>query len=82
MNKKEQLNTLIALGKPDIIPLTEILPKSSCLPIVDEFYNIDDYDRVISNTEKGRRIVMYIKSSLHPLALSIETSFEEAICAL
>ena len=65
MAKKEELYSLIETENPDIIALSEILPKNSILPIVEEYYNIDNYDRVISNIDKGRGVVLYIKNSFH-----------------
>ena len=60
MAKKEELYSLIETKNPDIIALSEILPKNSILPIVEEYYNIDNYDRVIFNIDKGRGVVLYV----------------------
>ena len=62
-NRKEALYSLIATDDLDIIALSEILPKTSTLPVVEEYmyYNIENYDRVISNIDKGRGVVLYIK---------------------
>ena len=79
MAKKEELYSLIETENPDIIALSEILPKNSILPIVEEYYNIDNYDRVISNIDKGRGVVLYIKNSFHSHEITFETLFEESV---
>lgn len=79
MAKKEELYSLIEMENPDIIALSEILPKNSTLPIVEEYYNIDNYDRVISNINKGRGVVIYIKNSFHSQEITFETLYEESV---
>ena len=74
MNKKEELYALIATDNPDTIALSEILTKTSTLPAVEEYNN-----RVISNIDKGRGVVLYIKSSLYPQVISFDTAFEESV---
>ena len=74
MNKKEELYVLIATDNPDTIALSEILTKTSTLPAVEEYNN-----RVISNIDKGRGVVLYIKSSLYPQVISFDTAFEESV---
>ena len=43
MNKKEELYSLIATDIPDIMALSEILSKTPTLPVVEEYYNIENY---------------------------------------
>ena len=83
MIKKEELYSLIATENPDIIALSEILPKTSLLPNVKEYYNIGNYNRVISNIDKGHGVVFNIRSSFNPKAITFETLFEESmLCSL
>ena len=79
--KKEEIYLLIETKNPDIIALSEILPKNSILPIAEEYryYNIDNYDRVISNIDKGRGVVIYIKNFFHSHDITFETLFEESV---
>ena len=79
MNKKEKVYSLIATDNPDIVGLSEILPKNSTLPVVEEYYNIENDDRVISNIDKGRGVVLYIKSSLYPQLISFDAAFEKSV---
>ena len=46
---------------------------------MEEYYNIDTYDRVISNIDKGRGVVLYIKSSFHSRGIAFDTLFEESV---
>ena len=79
MVKKEELYSLIETENPDFIALSEILPKNSILPIAEEYYNIDYYVRVISNIDKGRGVVLYIKNSFHLHEITFDTLFEESV---
>ena len=46
---------------------------------MEEYYNIDNYDGVISNIDKGRGVVLYIKISFHSHEITFETLFDESV---
>ena len=77
MAKKEEVYSLIETENPDFIAPSEILPKNFILPIVEEYYNIDNYDRVISNKDKGRGVVL--KNSFHSQITSVKMNNKDTL---
>ena len=86
-NKMEELKCLIAGREPDVIIITEVIPKAQeqALPRVrlkldgyTEFFNFEPENDALGKIGK-RGIVMYVKSWLNPQVVTYVTSFEEQL---
>ncbi len=63
-NKKAELEAISQCTSPDIIALTEILPKSNDFPIIDQFYTLDGYTHHACIQNASRGVIIYTKSKL------------------
>lgn len=76
---KTKLNELFLLSKlyqPDIICITEVLPKNSIITPSDPMYAIDGY-KIICSRLQGRGILMYSKPHIQVQVLANIVVFEE-----
>ncbi len=76
---KTKYNELLALSKqskPDLICLTEILPKNSLLTHTEHMYILDDYKIVCSNL-KNRGIIIYCKPTLQVIEIDCLHDFQD-----
>ncbi|MES9905973.1 MAG: reverse transcriptase family protein [Sedimenticola sp.] len=76
-NKKAELEAIVISNSPDIIALTEILPKSSDFPIIEEFYHLDGYVLHASIPNASRGVIIYTKNKLKAESVLFDTEFKE-----
>ena len=86
-NKMEELKCLIAGREPDIIIITEVIPKAQgqALPRVrmkldgySEFFNFEPENDALGMSGK-RGIVIYVKGWLNPQEVKYASSFDEQL---
>ena len=67
--------------KPDIIAITEVVPKSRTYDVVASDYHIEGYDASPAGiNERGKRgILILTKSDLEATPINVETDFSEAL---
>lgn len=73
LNKRDELLAIIEIDKPDIIVVTELLPKNRekmCI-VANEFY-VENYNMFIHDTQqhKGRGVAIYVSCKLTALQIS------------
>ena len=78
-DKRLELKELINDKNPDIVALTEIYPKNSMFKNDDAKFNIDLYDKFITEMDSGRGIVIYVKSSLGASEINHDSEFNEQV---
>jgi exonuclease III len=81
MNKRTELVQIIALDNPDIISLTEIVPKNCETPIQASEIQIEGYE-CFNNLDKptmNRGVAMYVKKSLMAVPSRMEDEFAESV---
>ena len=65
---------------PDIIAVTEILPKTSAFYInTSYYYSIDGYTQFTSDLTYGRGCVLYIKSNIPVSYTNFNNTFQESV---
>ncbi len=81
MNKRNELLHIIEQDDPDIICLTEILPKNARYPVEISELQLDGYDTFtnIKETTSHRGVIMYTKKKLSAIPSNVNTSFTESI---
>ena len=81
MNKRSELDVIISTVDPDIIGITEILPKNRDMIPQDGELKIDGYDH-FSNLDRCKRgVIIYTRESLNAVVLPLkeEDTFEESV---
>ena len=75
-----ELKAVVASQNPDIIAVTEVLPKNSAVTINKSEYALDGYDR-FENVNPARGITVYVKASLKATVEEIDglTGFRESL---
>ena len=68
---------LINQESPDIIGVTEVLPKRRFLDLDEALFLLNGYDTFLNSIEEGRGVVLYIKKKYSASSLAIETNFQE-----
>ena len=79
LNKKSELLKLLGTleHRPEIIAVSEVLPKNSKGVKLSEFY-IPGYDAISNDFDKNNRgIIIYVKSGLSTTIMDIDIKFEE-----
>ena len=76
--KKLELEAFITVNLPNIIGLTEVLPKNSIFQVNETYFNLDNYDLFTTSLDKGRGVVLYIQKNC-ALSVSLTTNFEEVV---
>ena len=81
MNKREELEVLIAIHSPDIICVSEFLPKNTTTPVQESELNLENYDLCSNNDCARRGVVIYVAKSLkmNPLDFSQIALFDESV---
>ena len=83
-NKKNELKQLVFEKKPDIIHITEVLPKndSNLDPDFDfkTEFKLDGYDHIMMNKNPKRGILVYVKSELDVCFLDTKSEQIENVC--
>ena len=64
MNKRQELEVLIALQNPDIICVTEVVPKNTSLPVQTCELQIQGYELFTNLTSCSRGVLIYTKTGL------------------
>lgn len=77
--KVSEIECHIQSFSPDIITLTEIFPKNKVFDTTMEQYTLQGFTSYISNQNKGRGCIIYLKNSLIASEVSFDTSFEESV---
>ncbi|MES9881006.1 MAG: reverse transcriptase domain-containing protein, partial [Sedimenticola sp.] len=78
-SKKIELEALVQNEPPDIIALTEILPKASEFQINEQFYHLDAYDKHINKLNSGRGVIIYTKTFLKAEICEFVSDFQENV---
>ncbi|XP_071941051.1 uncharacterized protein [Antedon mediterranea] len=77
LNKRDEFKLRMKDSDPDIILLTEILPKHSLYQVQKNELEIEEYNFYYS--EKKRGIGIYVKSHLSVSVVDFESDFEESL---
>ena len=82
INKLDEFKTRFMSDKPDIIMITEVLPKNSTFEIMKSEISLDGYDMFPENfpIKNSRGIVIYVKSELKAVEIDINQHFSEYCC--
>ena len=75
VSKKTELESIIAVDNPDIVILTEILPKNYHYELAEETYHLEGYNLTLSSLNK-RGAAIYIRNTLTTERI-ILNNFEE-----
>ena len=62
--KKLELEAFITVNSPNIIGLTEVLPKNSIFQVNETYFNLENYDLFTTSLDKGRGVVLYIQKKI------------------
>ena len=80
-NKLDELKTLVNIEKPELVAVTEVLPKNSQFPVQEQELQIEGYNSVsniqVANTLSVRGIILYIKHNYTNTVQEIQTKFQE-----
>ena len=79
LNKRTELEAWIEIQDPDIIGITEIKYKNNRHLIQESEINIQGYELFHNLSENGRGIALWIKPTLKPAAIEVNTIFQENI---
>ena len=63
LNKRPELEALISINTPDVLCVTETMPKRSITPVADSELQLDSYE-IHFNTNAKRGVTIYTKASL------------------
>ncbi len=77
--KISELEHYISVDSPDLIALTEVLPKRSLFTNELVNYELEGYDIFGTGFTGGRGTILYIKSLLNATQVNIDSQFEESI---
>ena len=64
LNKKDELQSNLALGKKDIIAITEVIPKTH-KELNEPEYQLPEYEMFVNKNPK-RGVALYISKELNP----------------
>lgn len=78
-SKMLELKQMANNENPHIISITEVYPKSSLFEITREVYQIDGYDCFISDQDKGRGIIIYVRDDLKAHEVTIDKENQESV---
>ena len=73
------MKSYIQQNEPDIIAITEILPKNLAFVMDSAHYSINGYSLFCSDISIGRGCALYIKSGIPATQLYLDTSFQESV---
>ncbi len=80
LNKRTELEALASIHEPDIIAVTEVLPKNCRDPVQKSEFNLDGYEFHCNTTSTGNRGVgIFTKNSLNCLEVHFNDSAHETI---
>ena len=73
------MEAFITVNSPNIIGLTEVLPKNSIFQINETYFNLENYDLFTTSLDKRRGVVLYIQKKFCASSVTITTNFEEVV---
>ena len=76
--KKAELEAELNISKPDIICLTETIPKNYKYEINEDSMSISGYQLHHSDLKQGRGVAIY--TACHLRVNSLKTSYPDALC--
>ena len=76
--KKVELESYIQSNSPDVIALTEVLPKNSIFDVNETEYVLQGYTCFSSDLTKGRGALLYIKNSIPAIDIEQNGNFLES----
>ena len=79
-DKRNELEIRVTNEKPDIICITETLPKNKYFSLTLEHLQLEHYDMLHSDIE-GRGVCMYIARHIKYVELDISDKYRDGICA-
>ena len=62
--KRVELESYIQTNSPDIIALTEVLPKNNLFHVNEVLFALKGYSCFSANLNKGRGVLLYVKNSI------------------
>ena len=79
VTKQTELKCYIEDKSPDIIAITEILPKNTNFDIDSSHYEIEGYSMFTSDLTTGRGCALYVKSEIPATLTKLNNDFQECI---
>ena len=79
ISKQTELGCHIQNNKPDIIAITEVLPKHHAVDISASQYAVDGYNMFCSDVTQGRGCIIYVKSAIPASCVNIGVFFLESV---
>ena len=83
LNKIEEFkNRFLNTDRPDIIAITEVLPKNARYPLTKAELQLPGYEMFPNNfPDKSKRgTIIYVTNKLKAVELQLETNFNESVC--
>ena len=85
LNKMEDLRQTIAADQPDIVLLTEVIPKAQKNPIYETLLNIDGYEKYVNfkftdsnlGASGKRGVAIYVKDGLQAEEVKFQTPYDD-----
>jgi hypothetical protein len=79
LNKRDELRLLMDLHKPDLVCISEYLPKNFAHPPADSEFSIPGFDCLANHSDPHRGILIYASKHLQATSVSpaVDSSFEE-----
>jgi exonuclease III len=82
MNKRNELQAMIDIHKPDIIGITEVKPTNSRFAVEECELALSGFELFHNLSSDGRGLALYIKTEMRPsLCESSDINFKEFILA-
>ena len=80
INKRNELEAIISAYNPNIIALTELMPKNAKNIDTNELFNINNYDKFI-NKQPHRGVIIYTRHSLKATEITFDNNndFHESV---
>ena len=79
VTKQTELKCYIEDKSPDIIAITEILPKNTNFDIDSSHHEIEAYTMFTSDLTTGRGCALYVKSEIPATLTKLNNDFQERI---
>ena len=76
--KRVELESYIQTNSPDIIALTEVLPKNSLFHVNEVLFALKGYSCFSANLNKGRGVLLHVKNSIPAVDVQQNRNFEES----
>ena len=76
--KKVELENYVQQNSPDIIALSEVLPKNSIFDVNNEVFALRGYSLFCSDLTQGRGVILYIKDSIPAIDIDQDRNIQES----